>query len=84
MKSNAQLARVATNLGIGVAGLTLVRLLVHGLPMFQDAGWIVKGKLTVLAGTTILVDALLLSILVGFAVELRAYLVARFAEIGLV
>ena len=56
-KSNGQLARAATNLGIGVAGLALVRLVVQRLPMFQDAGWIVKGKLTVAAGAVILFEA---------------------------
>lgn len=79
-KSNGQLARAATNLGIGVAGLALIRLVVQRLPMFQDAGWIVKGKLTVAAGAVILVDILLLFILVGFAIEVRAYLTARFAD----
>src|SRR5215469_1427848 len=79
-KSSGQLARAATNLGIGVAGLATVRLLVQRLPMFQDAGWIVKGKLTVAAGAVILVDILLLFILVGFAIEVRAYLKARFAD----
>jgi hypothetical protein len=79
-KSNGQLARAATNLGIGVAGLALVRLLAQKLPMFQDAGWIVKGKLTVAAGAVILVDLLLLFILVGFAIEVRAYLKARFTD----
>jgi len=79
-KSNAQLARAATNLGIGVAGLALIRLIVQRLPMFEDAGWIVKGKLTVAAGAVILVDILLLFILVGFAIEVRAYLKARLAD----
>ena len=80
-KSNGQLARVATNLAIGVVGLVIVRLIVQGLPMFQEAGWIVKEKLTVVAGAVIVVDALLLSVLVRFAVELRAYLFGRFPEI---
>jgi hypothetical protein len=79
-KSSGQLARAATNLGIGVAGLAIVRLLAQRLPMFQDAGWIVKGKLTVAAGAVIMVDILLLFILVGFAVEVRAYLKARFID----
>ena len=79
-KSSGQLARAATNLGIGVAGLAIVRLLVQRLPMFQDAGWMVKGKLTVAAGGVILVDLLLLFILVGFAIEVRAYLKARFTD----
>jgi len=80
-KSSRELARVATNLGIGVAGLVMVRLVVQALPMFRDAGWIVQGKLTVVAGAVIVVDAMLLSILIGFAIQLRAYLRGRFAEI---
>lgn len=76
-----QFARVATNLAIGVIGLVIVRLIVQGLPMFQEAGWIVNGKLKVAAGAVIVVDALLLSVLVRFAIELRAYLVARFADV---
>ena len=80
-KSNGQLARVAANFGIGVVGLGIVRLIVQGLPMFHDAGWIVKGKLTVVAAAVIVVDAMLLSVLVGFAIELRAFLLGRFAEI---
>jgi hypothetical protein len=47
-KSDGQFARVATNLGIGIAGLVIIRLIVQGLPMFKDAGWIVPEKLTVL------------------------------------
>ena len=80
-KSNGQLARAATTLAIGVAGLVIVRLIVQGLPMFQEAGWIVKDKLTVVAGALMLVDAMLLSVLIGFAIKLRAYLLSRFAEI---
>jgi hypothetical protein len=49
--------------------------------MFQEAGWIVEEKLTVVAGAVIVVDALLLSVLVRFAIELRAYLLGLFAEI---
>jgi hypothetical protein len=49
--------------------------------VFHDAGWIVKGKLTVVAAAVIVVDAMLLSVLVGFAIELRAFLLGRFAEI---
>jgi hypothetical protein len=49
--------------------------------MFREAGWIVDGKLGVAAGALIVVDALLLSVLVRFAIELRAYLIGRFAEI---
>lgn len=81
LKSDRQLARVATNLAIGVVGLVIVRLIVKALPMFQEAGWIVKDKLSVLAATVIAVDALLLSVLVRFAIEVRAYLLGRFAEI---
>jgi len=78
---DGQFARVATNLAIGVASLVVVRLIVLNLPMFQEAGWIVKDKLTVVAGAVIVVDALLLSVLVRFAIELRAYLLSRFAAI---
>jgi hypothetical protein len=80
-KSDGQFARVATNLAIGVIGLMIVRFIVQGLPMFREAGWIVDGKLGVAAGALIVVDALLLSVLVRFAIELRAYLIGRFAEI---
>ena len=80
-KLDGQFARVATNLAIGVASLVVVRLIVLNLPMFQEAGWIVKDKLTVVAGAVIVVDALLLSVLVRFAIELRAYLLSRFAAI---
>lgn len=59
----------------------IIRLIVQGLPMFRDAGWIVKDKLTVVAAAVIVVDALLLSVLIGFAIQLRAYLLARLAEI---
>jgi len=81
-KLRGPFARVAANLVIGVVGLVIVRLIAQGLPMFQDAGWIVEGKLTVLAGALIVIDALLLSVLVRFAIELRAYLLGRFAEIA--
>lgn len=80
-KPDGQFVRVATNLAIGVVGLLIIRLIVQGLPMFQDAGWIVKEKLTIVAGAVIVVDAMLLSVLVRFAIELRAYLLGRFAEI---
>jgi hypothetical protein len=80
-KSRGQLARAATNLGIGVVGLVIVRLIVQAMPIFQDAGWIVRQKLTVVAGAVIVVDAILLSVLVGFAIQVRAYLLGRFAEI---
>jgi len=80
-KSNGQLARAATNLGIGVVGLVIVRLIVEALPIFKDAGWIVKEKLTIVAAAVIVVDAILFSVLIGFAIQLRAYLMGRFAEI---
>ena len=79
-KLRGPFARVGANLVIGVVGLVVIRLIAHGLPMFQDAG-IVEDKLTVLAGTLIVIDAMLLSVLVRFAIELRAYLLGRFAEI---
>lgn len=82
VKSDKQLARVATNLAIGIVGLVLVRLIAQFLPMFHDAGWIVEDKLTVQAGTVIAVDALLLSVLVRFATEIRAYLLLRFPAIS--
>jgi hypothetical protein len=81
-KSNSQLARVATNLAIGVVGLIIVRLIASALPMFHDAGWIVEDKLTVQAGVVIAVDALLLTVLVRFAIEIRAYLLVRFPAIS--
>jgi hypothetical protein len=81
-KSNTQLARVATNLAIGVIGLVIVRLIASALPMFHDAGWIVEDKLTVQAGVVIAVDALLLSVLVRLAIEIRAYLLVRFPAIS--
>ena len=81
-KSDKQLARVATNLAIGIVGLVVVRLIAQFLPMFHDAGWIVQDKLTVQAGAVIAVDALLLSVLVRFATEIRAYLLLRFATIS--
>jgi hypothetical protein len=81
LKSDGRIARAATTLGISVAGLVVVRFIVQALPMFQDMGWIVKDKLTVVAGAVIVVDAMLLSVLIGFALQLRAYLLARFAEV---
>ncbi len=80
-KLSSEFVRVATNLGLGVVGLVVVRFIVQSLPMFQDAGWIVDDKLTVVAGAVIVTDALLLSVLVRFAIELRAYLRGRFAEV---
>jgi uncharacterized BrkB/YihY/UPF0761 family membrane protein len=80
-KSSAQIGRAATTLGIGVAGLVIVRLIVENLPMFHDAGWIVKGKLSVVSAAVIVVDAMLLSVLIGFAIQVRAYLLDCFAEI---
>lgn len=82
VKSDKQLARVATNLAIGIVGLIIIRLITQILPMFHDAGWIVEGKLAVQSGAVIAVDALLLSVLVRFAIEIRAYLVLRFPEIA--
>jgi hypothetical protein len=82
VKSDKQLARVATNLAIGVIGLVVVRLIAQLMPMFHDAGWIVEDKLTVQAGAIIAVDALLLSVLVRFAIEIRAYLLLRFPAIS--
>jgi len=82
VKSDKQLARVATNLAIGVVGLVVVRLITQCLPMFHDAGWIVEDKLTVQAGAVIAVDALLLSVLVRFAIEIRAYLLLRFPTVS--
>jgi len=81
-KSDKQFARVATNLAIGVVGLLVVRLITQFLPMFHDAGWIVEDKLTVQAGAMIAIDALLLSVLVRFAIEIRALLLLRFAPIS--
>ena len=82
VKSDKQFARVATNLAIGVVGLIVVRLITQFLPMVHEAGWIVEDKLTVQAGAIIAIDALLLSVLVRFAVEIRAYLLLRFPEIS--
>jgi len=81
-KSDRQLSRVATNLAIGVVGLVIVRGIASALPMFHDAGWMVKDKLTVQASVVIAVDALLLSVLVRFAIEIRAYLLVRFPTIS--
>ena len=80
-KSGGQIVRVGANLAIGVVGLVIIRLIVQALPMFRDAGWIVNDNLTVVAGAVIVVDAMLLSVLVRFAIELRAYLLGRFADI---
>ncbi len=80
-KSDGKVARAAVNLAISVVGLVVIRLIVLNLPMFQDVGYIVKDKLTVVAAAIIVVDAMLLSVLVGFAIQIRAYLFARFAEI---
>lgn len=78
---NGQLAQAAVNLGISVAGLIVVRFIVQFLPMFQDMGWIVENKLTVVGAAVIVVDAMLLAVLVGFAIQIRAFLSARFKEI---
>jgi hypothetical protein len=80
-QSNAELARAATTLGISVAGLVIIRFVVQSLPMFKDMGWIVKDKLTVVSAAVIVVDAMLLSVLIGFAIQVRKYLLARFAQI---
>jgi len=80
-KSGGQIVRVGANLAIGVVGLVIIRLIVQALPMFRDAGWIVNDNLTVVAGAVIVVDAMLLSVLVRFAIELRAYLLGRFADV---
>jgi hypothetical protein len=82
VRSDKQLARVATNLAIGVVGLVVVRLITQILPMFHDAGWIVEDKLSVQAAVVIAVDALLLSVLVRFAIEVRAYLLLRFPAVS--
>ena len=50
--------------------------------MFHDAGWIVQGKLSVMSAAVIVVDAMLLSVLVGFAVEIRSCLVSRIPEVS--
>ena len=81
VRSDKQLARVAINLAVGIVGLAIVRLIAQCLPMFRDAGWIVEDKLTVQAGAVIAIDALLLSVLVRFAIEIRAYLLLRFPTI---
>jgi len=81
LKSDRQLLRVATNLAIGIVGLVAVRFIVQALPMFRDAGWIVQDKLSVMGGAVMVVDAVLLSVLVRFAIELRAYLLGRFTQI---
>ena len=80
-KSNAQLARAAMNLGIGVVGLFIVRLIVQVMPMFQEAGWIVQDKLSVVAAALMAIDAILISVLAVFALQLRACLVGRFSDI---
>lgn len=82
VESDKRLARVATNLAIGVVGLVVIRLITQLLPMFHDAGWIVEDKLTVQAGAVIAIDALLVSVLVRFGIEIRAYLLLRFPAIS--
>jgi hypothetical protein len=82
VESDKQLARVATNLAIGVVGLVVIRLITQFLPMVHDAGWIVEDKLRVQAGAVIAIDALLLSVLVRFGIEIRAYLLLRFPAIS--
>jgi hypothetical protein len=56
-------------------------LIVQSLPMFRDAGWMVQGKLSVVSAAVIVVDAMLLSVLIGFAIHVRVYLAARVAEV---
>jgi len=80
-KLRGPFARVIANLLIGVVGLVLVRFIAQILPMFQDAGWMVEGKMTVLGTVLIVIDGLLLSVLMRFAIELRTYLLGHFAEI---
>ena len=80
-RSKAQISRAAINLGIGVVGLLIIRLIAQQLPMFRDAGWIVQGKLSVTSAAVIILDAMLLSVLIGFAVEVRACLANRFPEV---
>jgi hypothetical protein len=80
-KSNAQLARAAVNLGLGIIGLVIVRLIVQFMPMFQEAGWIVDDKLSVVAAALMIVDAILISVLAIFALQLRACLAGRFSEL---
>lgn len=81
LESDGKVARAAVNLAISVVGLLVIRLIVQNLPMFQDVGYIVKDKLTVVAAAIIVVDAMLLAVLVGFAIQIRAYLFGRFADI---
>ncbi len=81
LKSSGQISRAAVTLGISVAGLIIIRFIVQNLPMFQDVGWIVKDKLSIVAAAVILVDAMLLSVLVGFAIQIRSWLFSRFSEV---
>jgi hypothetical protein len=80
-KANREFARVVIKMGIGLVGLILVRLIVQNLPMVHDAGYIVSGKLTVLAGALMAIDTMLLSVLVTFGIELRGYLHGQFPAI---
>ena len=82
VESGNQFARVATNLATGVVGLLLVRQITQFLLMFHDAGWIIEDMLTVQAGAVIAVDALLLSALVRFEIEIRTFLLLHFAPIS--
>jgi hypothetical protein len=79
--TNREFARVLIKMGIGLIGLILVRLIVQNLPMVHDAGSIVPGKLTVLAGALMAIDTMLLSVLVTFGIELRGYLHGQFPAI---
>ncbi|HSM85983.1 MAG TPA: hypothetical protein VLT16_07530 [Candidatus Limnocylindrales bacterium] len=80
-KSDGPIARAAVNLAISVVGLVIVRFIVQNLPMFQDVGWIVKDKLSVMSAAVIVVDAMLLAVLIGFAVQIRSYLFDRFRDV---
>jgi hypothetical protein len=79
--AKGQFAHVLIKPGIGVVGLLIIRGIVENLPMIHDAGSILRGKITVLSAATMVLDALVLFILITFAMELRGYLRSRFPEI---
>ena len=79
-KSGGQFARVLVKPCIGLIGLLIVRSIVDNLPMVKEAGWIIPQKLTVQAGMTMTLDAMVLFVLVMFALELHRYLSARVPE----
>ncbi len=79
--AKGQFAPVLVKPGIGLVGLLIIRGIVENLPMIHDAGSILRGKITVLAAATMVLDALVLSVLITFAMELRSYLRGRFPEI---